>query len=70
MFAFDYHLLGSTGEEVLNPSLCLASDAIEIQLQQETLLSDIVKGFQDLKKSGGITSVWLFLSISSERSST
>ena len=45
MFAFEYHLLGSVGEEVLNPSLGFASDAIEIQLQQETLVWDLVKGF-------------------------
>ena len=45
MFVFDYHLLGSGGEEVLSPSLGLASDAIEIQLQQEMLALDFVKGF-------------------------
>ena len=32
MFAFDDCRLDSVGEEVLNPSLGLASDAIEIQL--------------------------------------
>ena len=42
MFAFEYHLLGSVGEEILIPALDLASDAIEIQFQQKTL----VKAFE------------------------
>ena len=46
MFAFEYHLLGSVGEEILIPALNLASDAIEIQFQQETLVWDLVKAFE------------------------
>ena len=46
MFVFDYHQLGSVGEEVLNSSFGLASDAIEIQLHQETLVWGLVKGLR------------------------
>ena len=46
MFAFHYHLLGSVGEEDLNPSLGLASGATKIQLEQKILVWDLVKGFR------------------------
>ena len=37
-------LAGFVGEEVLNPCVGLASDAIETQFKQETLVWDLVKG--------------------------
>ena len=49
VFAFEYHRLDSVGGEVLNLSLGLVSDAIEIQLQQEMLVWDLVKGFWEVK---------------------
>ena len=49
VFTFDYHLLGSVGEEVLNSSFGLASDAIEIQLHQETLVWGLGKGCREVQ---------------------
>ena len=49
MLSFDYHLLGSVGEEALSSSLGFASDTIEIQLQQEMLVWDFIKGFPEVR---------------------
>ena len=49
VFAFDYHLLGSVGKEIFNPSFDLASESTEVQLQQETLVWDLVKGFWEVQ---------------------
>ena len=42
--------MSSVREEVINPSIGLALDAIEIQFQQKTLVQDLVKGFREVQK--------------------
>ena len=44
VLALDYNLLYPVGEKVLDPFVAHASDAIELQFQQESLVRDLVKG--------------------------
>ena len=64
MFAFNYYLLGSVAEELLISFLGLASDAMEFQLQRETLVWGLLEAVEEL------TSVWPPLSVSPAGSST
>ena len=46
----DYNLLCPVGEEALNPFLGHASDAIELQFQQESLVWDLVEGLREVQE--------------------
>ena len=50
MIAFGCHLLSPVREKVISLPLGLASDTVEIQFQQETLVCDLVKGFREVQK--------------------